>query len=75
MPSGTRHIDQDSPVVKELEALIQQHNLTEEELDEAVDIAMSDCDHIGPTLDEFDGTYSYEKCAKCGTVLNKWPSR
>lgn len=59
-------------LVEEIRTLMNHHDATAEEIQEAVDIATGQCDHIGPTIDEFDGTHTIERCAKCRQALRKW---
>lgn len=68
----TGHIDHHHAAVNDIERLLDKHGLTEDELMQAAEIALNQCEHLGPTLDRTDGAWSYEECAKCGHVIHKY---
>lgn len=67
-----KHIDHNSDIVKEIESLIEEYDLTEEELQKAISIATGSCQHLGPTVEEYDGHKTIVKCSTCNAIVNKY---
>lgn len=32
----------------------------------------SGCQHLGPTVETFDGSTTYEECSNCGEIVAEW---